>query len=543
MLYRIPARRPAAPVTIERNCTLKRFLVRLTAAVLAAALLLPLAGCTQGSGVNSFTWFVEELPTNLDPQVASAVSDVIACTNLCGGLVRLDAEGDPQNDLCESWSVSSDGLVYTFRLKEGLTYKATRGEATSYAITAEDFVYAFQRIFSPETRSPYAVEFSAIQGGSAALAGLADPSDIGVEAADSLTVVFTLTEPDDNFVHKLALPGAMPCDEEFFLSTGGSYGLTSDTTLSSGSFYLYNWTSGGLFLRRDVSGGLIDSLRLVQNTGSAQSAQDLILNERCTAALDDTSTPTSLRSVRYSDTTWCMLFNSQHPALSNTLLRQALVSAARQAASLTVDTSIYQPASGLVPEGLSVGSVDYRQTAGDPAPDLGNAYVLYRGARQTVTSSDLMGITILVPESAGLTQAVESINSVWQRELSLFFSIEEVPDETFDARMADGEYTIAIAPVTCTDGSVYTLLRSFGPDGLCRYDDVGYETLLTQSTTAANSTVRCQLLAQCERQLLAEGLVLPLFAQQKRLLLADGVEGLVFDPYGPVLDLTWTVKN
>ena len=63
--------------------------------------------------------------------------------------------------------------------------------------------------------------------------------------------------------------------------------------------------------------------------------------------------------------------------------------------------------------------------------------------------------------------------------MSLFFSIEEVPDETFDARMADGEYTIAIAPVTCTDGSVYTLLRSFGPDGLCRYDDVGYETLLT----------------------------------------------------------------
>ena len=127
--------------------------------------------------------------------------------------------------------------------------------------------------------------------------------------------------------------------------------------------------------------------------------------------------------------------------------------------------------------------------------------------------------------------------------MSLFFSIEEVPDETFDARMADGEYTIAIAPVTCTDGSVYTLLRSFGPDGLCRYDDGGYETLLTQSITAANSPVRCQLLAQCERQLLAEGLVLPLFAQQKRLLLADGVEGLVFEPYGPVLDLTWTVKN
>ena len=66
------------------------------AALLAAALLLPLAGCARGSGVNSFTWFVEEIPANLDPQVAAAPEDVLACKNLYGGLVRLDADGVPQ---------------------------------------------------------------------------------------------------------------------------------------------------------------------------------------------------------------------------------------------------------------------------------------------------------------------------------------------------------------------------------------------------------------------------------------------------------------
>lgn len=55
--------------------------------------------------------------------------------------------------------------------------------------------------------------------------------------------------------------------------------------------------------------------------------------------------------------------------------------------------------------------------------------------------------------------------------------------------------------------------------------------------------MRCQLLAQAERQLLAGCAAVPLFAQHKRLLVADGVEGLVFDPYGPVLDLTWTTKQ
>ena len=215
---------------------MKRTLIQFFAVFLTAALLLPLAGCAKGSGVNSFTWFVDEIPANLDPQLATSSEDVIACTNLYSGLVRLDSDGEPQNELCEDWSISSNGLTYTFHLKAGLTYQAAGGEATDYAITAEDFVYAFQRMFSPETQSPYAVEFSAIEGADSALAGLTSPEQIGVKATDSLTLVFTLSEPDDDFVTKLALPGAMPCDKDFFLSTGGSYGLTSDTTLSSGPF-------------------------------------------------------------------------------------------------------------------------------------------------------------------------------------------------------------------------------------------------------------------------------------------------------------------
>ena len=518
--------------------------IRLAAALLAAALLASLAGCTRGSGVNSFTWFVEEIPSNLDPQIASAPEDVIACTNLYGGLVRLDADGQPQCDLCERWEVSADGLTYTFTLRPGLTYTAARGEATAYAITAEDFVYAFRRVFSPETRSPYAAEFSAIEGAGAVLAGLAEPERIGVRAADSLTVVFTLSAPDDDFVRKLALPGAMPCDEEFFLGTGGSYGLTADATLASGSFYLYNWTESGLFLRRQADPPLVDSLRLVQNTGAAQSAEALILNERCTAVVDDTGAATALRTVSYSDTTWCLLFNTSHPALASAELRQALVAAVRQAAGpLQVDQALYTPAEALVPDGLTVGGIDYRDAAGDPSPALNGAYALYRAARQTVTSGDLMGITLLAPAEAGLTAAAEAINSAWQRELSLFFSLEELPQADFEARLAAGDYTIALAPVRCTDGSVYNLLRAFGPEGLCAYSDAGYEALLRQSYLADTSAVRCELLAQCERQLLADCVAAPLFAQHKRLLVADGVEGLVFDPFGPVLDLTWTAKQ
>lgn len=90
----------------------------------------------------------------------------------------------------------------------------------STTLPAEDFVFAFRRIFHAETASPYAVEFSAIQNSAAVLAGLADESSLGVSANGPLTLVFRLSERDDNFLAKLAMPGAAPCDEAFLRAPG-----------------------------------------------------------------------------------------------------------------------------------------------------------------------------------------------------------------------------------------------------------------------------------------------------------------------------------
>ena len=93
-------------------------------------------------------------------------------------------------------------------------------------------------------------------------------------------------------------------------------------------------------------------------------------------------------------------------------------------------------------------------------------------------------------------------------------------------------------------GSVYTALARFSPTGggLTGYSDALYTTQLSASATATGST-RCSLLAACERQLLEQAVAVPLFTQQKRLLLANGIKGLVFDPFGPVLDVTYATKS
>ena len=510
---------------------------RVLCALLAAVFVLSLAGC--GSGSASFTWFVDTIPSNLDPQVASTASDVIACENLYSGLVRKDASGKLVPALAEHWEVSPDRRTYTFTLKSGLTYTTTKGAATDYAITAEDFVFAFRRMFRADTASPYAVEFSAIENSAAVLAGQLPETALGVQARGDATLVFCLSEPDENFLSKLTLPVAMPCDEDFFCSTRGTYGLSAASTLSSGSFYIYNWTASGLFLRRAPSGSLIDSLRLVQNTNSAgQSAAELIANEKCSAAPDAPAASPTLTSLSYSDTSWSLLFNCSS-VFASTELRQALASAARGAAEVP-DGGLYAAANGLVPDGLTVDGMNYRDTAGDVTPAAVDARALYLTARQTLTTSDFNKVSLMVPAGSGVTSAAEEINGVWQKEFSLFFSVEEVDEETFAKRLAEGNYTIALAPISAEGGSVYNMLNQFPAAG---GGLTGYAASLYATTLQATGSSRCRLLGDCERQLLSDAVAGPLFAQQKRLLIAPGIQNLIFDPFGPVLDLTYTTKE
>ena len=118
-----------------------------------------------------------------------------------------------------------------------------------------------------------------------------------------------------------------------------------------------------------------------------------------------------------------------------------------------------------MPTGLSVDGIDYRKSARNPLPTITDPRTLYLNARQGMASSDFSGVTILLPKEAGLTELAEQINGAWQKDCSLFFSVEEVPQEEFDKRLAAGSYTIALAPIRAEGGSVYQMLQQFTAEG------------------------------------------------------------------------------
>jgi ABC-type transport system substrate-binding protein len=136
--------------------------------------------------------------------------------------------------LAESYEISDDGLTYTFKLRDGVTFHNGR------EMTAKDVKYSLDRVTDPETQSPGAGFFGAIEGYDAAASGEAEGLS-GVKVIDDRTVEITLTRPDATFLHVMALNFASVVPQEAVEAAGGDFGKEP---VGTGAFKLGEWTIG-----------------------------------------------------------------------------------------------------------------------------------------------------------------------------------------------------------------------------------------------------------------------------------------------------------
>lgn len=127
-------------------------------------------------------------PPSLDPNVSSGMAAPIL-TDLFVGLVARDADLRPSPASAESWTVSPDGLTWTFRLRPDLRWSDGK------PLTADDFVYTYRRLMTPATASQIAGAFFFIEGARDVFKGSAPPETLGVTAPDPATVMIRLEHP------------------------------------------------------------------------------------------------------------------------------------------------------------------------------------------------------------------------------------------------------------------------------------------------------------------------------------------------------------
>ena len=147
------------------------------------------------------------------------------------------------NDLAESYTLSDDGLTYTFVLREGVTFHNGR------VMTADDVKYSLDRVTNPATQSPGAGFFASIEGFDAMSDGSATDLS-GVTVVDPKTVVITLSRPDATFLHVMAINFSSIVPKEVVEEFGDDFGKNP---VGTGAFELSEWTLGQrlVFSRND----------------------------------------------------------------------------------------------------------------------------------------------------------------------------------------------------------------------------------------------------------------------------------------------------
>jgi oligopeptide transport system substrate-binding protein len=176
-------------------------------------------------------------PDTIDPQRARTDSPFNVLRDLFEGLTAIGPAGDIVPGAAASWTVTPDGLTYTFTLREGLRW--SNGDA----LTAADYVAGMRRLVDPKTASPYAQVVEPIRNAPAIVRGEAAPDALGVSAPDDRTVVIELSNPAPYLLGLLAQPGTFPVHAASLAQHGAQYAQPGKL-VSNGAFVLKEWVIG-----------------------------------------------------------------------------------------------------------------------------------------------------------------------------------------------------------------------------------------------------------------------------------------------------------
>ena len=194
-----------------------------------------------------FAYGITEMPKHFDPQIAESVSEKIIAVNTFDGLFKLDENNAPVKCAVKDYKISSDGLVYTFYLRDDMQYFISddvtdfleeKSASINKNVTARDFAFGIIRALLPETDAPDFELLSAIKNAEKVHSGEMSANNLGIKVINDYTLEITLNRKDNNFLYALTQPVSFPCNQQFFELTAGRYGLEEEYIISNGGFYL-----------------------------------------------------------------------------------------------------------------------------------------------------------------------------------------------------------------------------------------------------------------------------------------------------------------
>ena len=216
-------------------------LKKLCAALLTAALATSLfVGCgSSGGSINelgqNLIFNLGEDPETIDPTLNTSSGAGTIIANAFEGLTTLDENEQPQPGVAESWEMSEDGLVYTFKLRQDAKWSDGK------AVTANDFKYSWLRALDQKTAAEYAYQLFYIKNSEKFYNGEATAEEVGIKVVDDYTLEVTLESNTPYFTQLLAFPTYSPLREDIVSANPDGWALKPETYVTNGAFTMVKW--------------------------------------------------------------------------------------------------------------------------------------------------------------------------------------------------------------------------------------------------------------------------------------------------------------
>ena len=496
---------------------------------------------------------------SIDPALNSAVDGANYILFAFDNLLKMDKDGKVVPGLAEKYEVSDDQLTWTFHLRDGLKW------SDGSALTADDFVYSWQRLVDPNVAAPYAQTVLGMVEGYDDAIGRPDadgnttvdpdPTKLKVEAPDEKTLIVHMAKPTPYFDKLAAFVSLSPVKKDVVEANPDGWSIDPKTYISTGPFKLTGWEPGSyLMFEKNENYWDADSIKLdgikcllMQDQNATFSAYEsgdaLMIKDVPTQEI----TTLKERSDFHIDPilgTYYLDLNTTLDEFKDPKVREALSLALdRKYISETITSGTYTPASGFVSEGVT----DWNGTAwqdnitdksayiniDDHAGNLAKAKELLKEAGYE-NGVGLPEMVYSTNDASYHKKIAEYLQQAWG-ELGLKVQVNIVEWKSFTPQRRSGNYQIA------RDGwvmdyndpsNILELALTGNGNNNAKYSNPEFDALMSKAATEKDPPTRFGYLHQAEDFIMKDTAMVPLLYYNDFYLQSDKITGSWHSPDG-----------
>ena len=474
-------------------------------------------------------------PTSLDPHKLSGDWENRIAGDIFEGLVTEDRLAESIPAQAKSWTLSDDGLVYTFSLRDDIQW--TDGKP----VTAHDFVFAFQRLMDPATAAEYAYLQYTISNAEEINNGtITNLDDLGVIAINDKTLQITLNQPTPYFIGALTHYTAYPLPQHVVEANGEDW-VKIGTIVTNGPYKPVDWVPGSHVSTvknddyYDAENVKIDSVKffVLEDESAAfkryRAGEFDILTEFPTDqyAWMQENLPNQAQVAPFAGLYYYVV-NHKQPPFDNANVRKALsMSINREVIGPQILGTGELPAYSWVPPGMANYADPYMVDWKDlPYADkVAEAKLLLEGAGYN--AGNPLQLQLRYNTNENHKRIAVAIAAMW-KPLGIVVELYNTETKVHYDELSRGVLEVAragwLADYNDADNFL-TLLKSTVDYNYGRYNNSNFDALLDKANATTDATARADLLRQAEKLAMDETAALPIYYYLSRNVVSPKVKG------------------